>query len=312
MSDNVKKLIASFEAERQKVYKTVKTLSLVGWPLFAIGFLMVPVCFFFQLPTTIAFIMAIIGIAGLIVACVGLAKKSNFRRKVASNLQSEINAELFPNAKYGPVGMTIQVLLKPGFFSLPDRYYSTNYMTAKYNGIEFEKCHYQFQRREETTDSKGHTTVSYVDYAVGTMYHFAYGRDFGGVLKLMEKSGFGYLGKSSLQKYETEYINFNKKFLTLSSDQQLVFYLLTPQIQEKIMSLEGMAKGQFYLCFIGNELYIAVNDNDSTVTIPFNKPMTEESMGTIVEYMSIPAVFIDLLGLTKTKFEKNAGVNPAA
>ena len=101
---------------------------------------------------------------------------------------------------------------------------------------------------------------------------------------------------------------FNKKFQVLTSDETLVFYLLTPQIQEKILSLEGKFKGQFYMAFVGNELYIAVNDSDQSVTIPFSKPITVEVLTPIVECLAIPAVFINLLGLAKAKFQKDAGV----
>jgi hypothetical protein len=312
MSDAVKKMISSFEAQRQKVRHTYIVLSAIGWPLLIAGIVLAFVSFVLQWPKTVAYISVVLALVGLVLLIVAVTKKSNFSNTVASNLQAEINAELFPNAKYSPNGLSINVLMKPGFFAPPDRYYSKNYMTATFDGIEFEKSHYQFQRRETHTDSHGNTTTTYVDYAVGTMYHFAYGRDFGGIMKVLEKSGFSFLnGKEGMQKVETEFINFNKKFLVLSTDQQLVFYLLTPQIQEKIMSLETLAAGQFYMAFIGDELFIALNDNDQSLRIPFKTPMTEENMEPIVEYMSIPAVFITLLGLNKAKFEKNAGVTAA-
>lgn len=312
MSDAVKTMLANFEAQRKKVRHTFVVLSAVGWPMFAVGLIMAFVTFINKWPETVAYIFLVVALAGVVLLIIAATKKSNFVRNVASNLQAEINAELFPNAKYSPNGLSINVLMKPGFFAPPDRYYSRNYMTATFDGIEFEKSHYQFQRRETHTDSHGNTTTTYVDYAVGTMYHFAYGRNFGGILKVLEKSGFSFInGNQGMQKVETEYINFNKKFLVLSTDQQLVFYLLTPQIQEKILSLETLAAGQFYIAFIGDELFIALNDNDQSIKIPFKEAMTEERMEPIIEYMSIPAVFITLLGLNKTKFEKNAGVTAA-
>jgi hypothetical protein len=42
---------------------------------------------------------------------------------------------LFPEAKKDPNrGLVLNVLLKPGFFASPDRYYGRNYKTATYNG----------------------------------------------------------------------------------------------------------------------------------------------------------------------------------
>ena len=287
MSDAIKTMLANFEAQRKKVRHTFVVLSAVGWPMFAVGLIMAFVTFINKWPETVAYIFLVVALAGVVLLIIAATKKSNFVRNVASNLQAEINAELFPNAKYSPNGLSINVLMKPGFFAPPDRYYSRNYMTATFDGIEFEKSHYQFQRRETHTDSHGNTTTTYVDYAVGTMYHFAYGRNFGGILKVLEKSGFSFInGNQGMQKVETEYINFNKKFLVLSTDQQLVFYLLTPQIQEKILSLETLAAGQFYMAFIGDELFIALNDNDQSIKIPFKEAMTEERMEPIIEYMA--------------------------
>ena len=108
---------------------------------------------------------------------------------------------------------------------------------------------------------------------------------------------------------ETEYIAFNKKFQILTSDETLVFYLLTPQIQEKILSLESKFKGKFYMAFIGNELFIAVNDSDQSIVIPFKTPITVETLTPVVECLAIPAVFINLLGLNKNKFLKDAGTH---
>ncbi|MCI2110992.1 MAG: DUF3137 domain-containing protein [Bacilli bacterium] len=307
-SEAIKKLISTFEAERRVRLQKVIVLNSVGWPLLVIGVALLFVYVFFTQHAALLIIGTILTVAGLVLAVVAGTKKSSFIRSVSKRLQAEIDKELFPNATYNVNGLPIQTIMKPGFFAAPDRYYTRNYMGATYKGIQFEKSHYQLQRREQRSDGHGNTSTNYVDYAVGTMYHFIYGRDFGGVLKVLEKSGFNFSRSGGLPKYETEYINFNRKFAVFSSDQQLVFYLLTPQIQEKIMSLESKAKGQFYMAFIKDELYIATNDNDNSISIPFDKEMTDESMAGIVEYMAIPAVFITLLGLTKAKFEKNAGV----
>jgi len=309
MTEAVKKMIASFESERQGVLKTFKTLSLIGWPVLGVFAILAIVAYLLKWPEYVLFISIPLALVGLAIGSAAIAKQKAFCKAVGTRLQAQINQELFPDAKYSPNGLPIQLILKPGFFEMPDRYYTADYMGASYQGIEFEKGHYRLQRRETHTDGKGHTTTTYVDYAVGTMYHFIYGRDFGGTLKVLEKSSFGFSRSGGLPKYETEFITFNKKFGVFSSDQQLVFYLLTPQIQEKILSLEGKAAGQFYMAFMKNELFVAINDSDNTVSIPFFKPLDEASMGGIVEYMSIPAVFIDLLGLTRAKFEKNAGVN---
>jgi hypothetical protein len=61
------------------------------------------------------------------------------------------------------------------------------------------------------------------------------------------------------------------------------------------------------MAFIGDELFIAVNDSDTSISIPFKTPITVETLTPVIECLAIPAVFITLLGLNKTKFQKDAG-----
>jgi hypothetical protein len=252
-------------------------------------------------------------IAGIVLCVVAGMVHSKYSRTVTSWAEESVNKMLFPNAiRDDSRGLLLNKLMEPGFFAVPDRYFGSDYMTATYEGISFEKAGYRLQRLETHTDSKGHTYTTYEDYAQGTMYRFQYDRDFGQVVKVLEKQGMISYARGNLQKVETEFILFNKKFLTLASDATTVFYLLTPQIQEKILSLEEKFKGQFYLAFIGNELFIAVNDSNASIKVPWSKPLTQEEMMGIIELYAIPAVFIKLLGLNKAKFEKNAGVTTGA
>jgi hypothetical protein len=249
-------------------------------------------------------------IGGLPCLCVVPILKSTYSRRLRQTLNGVVNQVLFPKRVELPrEGLNLKLLLKPGFFAVPDRYLYSDFMSSTYEGIPFERAKYDLQREETTTDSKGHTTTTYNTYAKGTMYHFTYERDFGQIVKVLEKQGFFSLGHQGLTKVETEYILFNKKFLVLASDETTVFYLLTPQIQEKILSLEGKFRGQFYMAFIGNELFIAVNDSDTSIQVPWKEKATLENLMPVVECFAIPAVFIKLLGLNKNKFLKDAGIH---
>jgi hypothetical protein len=316
MTAPMKTLIEDLEKQRLKKRHTYKVLMLVGWPLLVVGFLLAilgTVLKWKYWDNVFGILFVVMGVAGVVVLIVAATVSASFKKKARQMLQDEVDAEFFPKAIYEPNhGLPLNIFMTPGFFAAPDRYLNDGYMQSSYQGIPFEKANYNLQKREEHHDSKGNTTVTYDTYAKGSIYRFAFGRQFGAIVKVLEKNGF-LTTSNGLSKVETEYIEFNKKFVVLTSDQTLVFYLLTPQIQEKIMSLEGKFKGQFYMAFVGNELFIAVNDSGTTIEIPWSKPMTEETMQPILECMAIPAVFITLLGLTKAKFEKNAGTDvPAA
>lgn len=74
------------------------------------------------------------------------------------------------------------------------------------------------------------------------------------------------------------------------------------------MSMENAVKGSFFLAFINNQLFIAVNDGGSSLNVSFLKPITDDVVKKIFNVYAIPMIFITLLGLNKTKFKKNAGV----
>lgn len=310
MTKQMSDLMASLEQARLKAKKKATILIAVGASCCLLFVVMVFVGMMAFGPVA-SLVFGILLIPSIVVLVIGIHTVKSFKRKVILGLTNQVNADLFPDAKFDPKeGFPLATLMRPGFFAEPDRYLCGDFMTATYEGIPFARARYELQRLETHSNGKT-TTTTYVTYAKGTLYHFSYGRDFGQIVKVMEKQGIFTFATGGLKKVETEYIEFNRKFMVLASDETTVFYLLTPQIQEKIMDLEGKFKGHFYLEFLGNELFIAVDDSDSSISLSINKPITEESMGSVIEVLAIPSVFITLLGLNKTKFEKNAGATPS-
>lgn len=313
----MQKLISSLEIGRKKAAKKVLILSLV-----AAGVLILAVVFIFlfmsisdsagnpNMAFLILFLLCLVAGIVLIFAAVGVTK--GFKKKTLNSLETEIRNELFPKAILRPKdGLSPALITKPAFFQNYDRYLYRDFMSGTYKGIPFEKGHYELQRLETHSDGNGHTTTTYVTFAMGTMYHYTFGRQLGQSVKVLEKNGMFFIGKAGLNKVETEYIQFNKKFMVLASDETTVFYLLTPQVQEKIMAEESTFKGHFYLAFMDDELFIAVDDNDTSLAFSIRKPFTEENLTPIVKRLAMPAVFVDDLDLDSPKFQKNAGTGKA-
>lgn len=309
LTDAVEGLIPDFEAERAKKHKTCRVFFIIGLIFLPAGVVLFLLNFRLGWESSVAFFVSLAFLAIAIAFLFAVVViKSNYVKKVQRSLGEVVNQTLFPKRIEKPCGgLNLKLLMAPGFFAAPDRYHYSDFMSSVYDGVPFEKGKYDLQRQETTSTGRGHTTTSYVTYAKGTMYHFTYERNFGQVVKVLEKQGFLSLSHQTLKKVETEYIAFNRKFLVLASDETTVFYLLTPQMQEKILSLEGKFQGQFYMAFIGNELFIAVNDSDASIQIPWKEEITIDNLMPAVECLAIPAVFIKLLGLNKNKFLKDAG-----
>lgn len=233
---------------------------------------------------------------------------AKYKKEVRIKIGQAVMDKAFPGyyADYNMM-LTLETVMKPGFFAKPDRYNGSDFVQGKYKGIPFKKAVYDLQRRETHTDSKGNTVVTYETYAKGTMFNFKMGRNFHQTVKIMEKTGvlsFGLKGpKGDLSAVETEYIQFNKKFKILTSDETSVFYLLTPQVQEKILELEKSYKGTFYVAYMDDELFVAVNDSGSSANISFFKPVNAENVKNVIAYYGAPALFAEKFELTSDKFK---------
>jgi len=314
MDEKMQKLISALEIGRKKAAKKVLIVSLIGAGFFvlAIAFLlllaMIPSSSTGELNPAFLFASLAFIVVGIILVIVAVALSKSFKKKTIDALKEEIRNELFPGAIVRPKdGLSPALINKPAFFQNYDRYLYRDFMSSNYKGIPFEKGHYELQRLETHSDGHGHTTTQYVTFAMGTMYHYSFGRQLGQIVKVLEKDGMFFIGKNGLTKVETEFIQFNKKFMVLASDETTVFYILTPQVQEKIMEEEKTFKGHFYMAYMDDELFIAVDDNDSSYSISIRKPFTEESLTPIVKCLAMPAVFVNDLDLDTPKFQKNAG-----
>ena len=103
---------------------------------------------------------------------------------------------------------------------------------------------------------------------------------------------------------ETEFIKFNEKFYTTTNSKEFAFYILTPQVQEKILNLEGMAKGTFFLALENNLLYVAFNDGGNTADMKLLKKVNPSTVLRLYNFLTLPQQVVDILDLDGPKFQK--------
>ncbi len=312
MANEMDKLYEDFEKVRKS-----KERSFIGFLIFGILLFIPAILLFLNVfmveSGEVYYIGFCLFVFAIIILSVAFTFKRSFTKYVRKNSEKAVCDHFFPGAILRPdQGYDLKIVMTPGFFTSPDRYKGDEFMSGTYKGISFDKAAYNLEKKHTTTDSKGNTTTTYVTYAKGTLYRFHFPRSFATV-KVIEKQGMISFGMTNqgLEEVETEFIQFNRKFKVLTNDKTTAFYLLTPQIQEQIMDLENRYKGNFYLCYMGDTLYIAVNDNGETAKVPFFKPVSEETMKPIKEFFGAPAVFVDALSLDSNKFKENAGASPS-
>ncbi len=296
MNNEIEKL----EAERKDVYSKTRITMPIGTVLGIVGLILL----FTDTISVLGFILLAIGII-LIAAAQSRIKK--FGKKYKENVVSALVKETFgADAIYNPEGMiNISSVLHPGFFMKPDRYHGEDYIKSSYDDVLFEVSDVTLEEKIETTDSKGHRTVTYRPYFNGRFFIFDFNKDMNKTLYILP----GKQKRNGLVKFETESIAFNKKYSALAELQEDGFYILTPKMIDRILALSELYKGQQFYAFLGGKLYVAIN-NVNSLEINVKKPLNDETLKKTRGDLNIAPAIINEFGLNKSKFTVEKEVEP--
>jgi len=245
-------------------------------------------------------LIILIGIIFLILASNIKSKYDNF---VKANVIDGLIKEMYEEANYQPNNMiNINYINSLGIYQKPDRWSGEDYFSGKYKGISFACSEVKLQERRERRDSKGNVQVYYVDYFNGRFYSFVFEKEFKERLQIMEKRANGKVS-GRLTKFETESIEFNKKFKTYATDQHYVFYQLTPVIQLNLLQFESIHRGTIQALYDKNRLDIAVNDSQNTLHLDIKTPLIKENLTKVIHDIQMPAAIINEFNLDSDKFK---------
>ena len=291
--------LKEFEEYREKACKSANKLMYTGIALSVVGV----IGMFTFLP-----LLMILTVIGFILIGISSNQKSKISKEFKTKFVPELIKDLYPNASYNPsYGLSEGHILEPGFFKRPDRFYSEDLVTATYNGIPFEMSDFDLKERHVTRNSNGGTTVTYETYAKGRFMIFDFKREFNQVVKVAESKYLG-LNTRGLEKVETESVDFNKKFSTYASDPVTAFYVLTPQIQLKLLELETKFKGSIFFAFMKGKFYVAICDNVSILDVNASKKITQDTIDILVSQLSVPASVINELKLDSAKYNEGDAI----
>ena len=292
--------IVSLENERKTLYEKYKKENTKGYIFIAIAVLMFILMYALGFPIFLVAGIIFVAVASVFFAKAGKERQA-FRNKFKSTLVNKLLAERFTDFTYNPSGqLDINKVNAPAFFKKPDRYSGEDLITGSYKGVKFEVADCTLKERVVRTDSKGNTYVTYETYFQGRYYVYTYERQFKDTLKIVESR---WSLSHGLKKFETESIDFNKKFKIFTSDEKHGFYLITPYMIEKLMELEKMHKGTIYYAFIGNKLYIAINDNSNSLEFPIGREINEASVKKFDGDIELIAAIINEFRLDGQKFK---------
>ena len=271
-----------------------------------IGFVVLVISIVLGFATEILFLMFIGILAFAILLIINGTKKSEFTKHFKENIVRKlVQEELGTEAYYDPKGsLKLSEINSVKCTSGPDRWNLGDYIHCSYNGVPYEICDCHFEERRVTRDSKGNRQVRYVTFFKGRIIKIDFQRDLNINMKIVNQGPMGF-DSERLTKFETEVIDFNKKFKCYVDNTENGFYILTPMFIQKLLELEKMFRGGLVFAFKYNNLYVFINDSSDSLEVSFNKPLNGEQIERIRGEIILPATIINEFRIDDDKFNIN-------
>ncbi len=177
-----------------------------------------------------------------------------------------------------------------------NRYHKEDLITGKYKNVYFVQSDLKVQYE---SNGEHDTTTTYFR---GRWIAIDYPKKFNGTVVIIDNS-FAYgVKRKELEKIQLENPYFNDMFTVRASDIQLGYYLLTPQLVEKIMELKQSTNGNIVACFKNGYLHIFINDKKDSFEPNINNV---NLMGDIQKFMqdfTLVSGTIDVLDINNSVY----------
>lgn len=230
-----------------------------------------------------------------------------FKKIYKKDITLETFKNIFTDIEYKPnSGLSESVISGTEMMNTGDRFFSNDYISAKYKGINFECADVEIQ--EEHRDKDG--DKSYVTIFEGQWFIFDFNKNFKANIQICEKSfrgakRGGLFSDKVYQKVKMEDVNFNKEFKVYAENELDAFYVLTPNTMEKIKQLNNNLSGNLLFCLINSKMHIGLhNRKDLFEPNIYKKINLEEEKEKILNDIKIITEFVDVLDLDNDLFKR--------
>ena len=151
------------------------------------------------------------------------------------------------------------------FTTSPDRYHTEDLVSGKAGKTSFYFAEVHAEYKTETQTKNGRQ-VQWHDILKGIVFAADFNKHFNGVTVVRPKdlgSSIGAWFSKNVFSFGDKNVvvlendNFNKKFVTYSTDQIEARYILTPAMMEKISALDERSAYTVSVSFVNSSLYIA-------------------------------------------------------
>lgn len=217
---------------------------------------------------------------------------------------------VFTNLHYDPTrGLDRNIIANTGMLWMGNTYSSNDYISGTYKDVDFVQSDVKIQDVTTYTDSDGHTHTDTTNILIGKWMIFDFNKTFKANVQVKSKF-FSHtklsikMGESRYKEVKMEDVDFNKKFSVHAQDEHDAFYILTPQLMEKIKALSEDLKGKIMLCFIDNKLHVALNNSKDSFEYSIFSKIDEQIINDYVaREIKVITDFIDKLSLDNDIFK---------
>jgi len=255
----IQNVLAEMEITRKEIAKK----QIISTVLAVIGILIGFGGYFFQ--SAMVYFIAIgvsIFIASLIVYTSTTAKDENYRKNFKEKIIAQV-LKLYDESvtiRFS-IGLAEREFKDTQLFAQdPDRYHSEDLVTGKLDKTSFYFGEVHAEYKTEVRTKNGSTT-RWHDIFKGIIFTADFNKHFTGGTIVRPRNMFSgmstWFSFGSAKPVELENVNFQKTFITQSSDQVEARYLLTPALMERILLLDEKSEETISLSFCNSKVYIA-------------------------------------------------------
>ena len=254
--------------------------------------------------TKIYFYLLIIGLFAILMIIYAIFGKGyngkayeNYKKLYKKHIVYNTLEKIFDDVKIYDSGFSEKEIQDSNVVDMGTGFKSEDKFEGKYKDVPFAACDVTTWHEEDDDDGGSRTVIDFD----GQYYVFEFNKKFKG--NVIVTSNYSVSTKKNLETVEMENNEFNKMFNVYTDDQHLAYYILTPQLMEKIMELSDAAF-DFSCAFIGNKIHIACSHNvDLFEFDPYEELNKMKENKDIEKEISMVTQIIDSLDLNNDLFK---------
>ena len=210
-------------------------------------------------------------LAVMIYQLTGARAKDAYLQRFKCEFLAEAVSVAVPGMSYSPGSMVPESAFRQGglFSSRIDRYHGEDAFRGTAGATELLFSELHVERKETSRDSKGRTRTRWVTVFKGIYMIADFHKEFSARVEIVPdiaEAGFGWIGRK-LQGFGGDLVRlespeFEKAFKVTSSDALAARYLLTPDMQERFLTLRRNWSPGIRAVLVNSLLHLAIPKTD--------------------------------------------------